>query len=426
MVANPMTDKFSSRYDRNREKDIPNDPSSLLEELAQIRKDLEQDSMALRSKNTPPEPACEENIGNGLIFESALKPDDTTEQNFKQQNHPTFNKPTQPSHFRSFYRFDLEHIEHDQWSDLEEKKRSTDSLPPSLDPLNRESFLNNESAEIDFSFKNSSKNPQKDSSRNTIHSAHASAFTQADETVSQQSVTNEKPKPGEERDNRRHDDAPVVIPINRGDNVRTLPRGFPRPERSQNVENNERRFIRSEKESTYPSLPWQAISRYENETLCRFATNASTFSLFLGWGAIACGILIFIRSFFVGSMIWLNYGLPVLSLGAVCLFLGIILSILSEKMQQINELKQNLTVQRIVSKSDRKFDPPHQNYAPDRERTVKSESAKKTATIVTQTASPPASDSEDEELKDVYERLVKLRSEIDELINECENSNVCM
>ncbi len=165
------------------------------------------------------------------------------------------------------------------------------------------------------------------------------------------------------------------------------------------------------------------------------AGNASNLSLFIGWGAIACGVMIFVRSFFVSSMIWLSYGLPILSLGAVCLFMGILLSILSEKMQQINELKQTLTKHRILNPSRQKFDPPHEAHLRGHGGTHGSVEKTLEKNQQMPPEPPPSINSHDHgasapmhthqnenaELEDVYDRLLKLRSDVNELIDECEH-----
>ncbi|MCL2119310.1 MAG: hypothetical protein FWH27_12875 [Planctomycetaceae bacterium] len=199
-------------------------------------------------------------------------------------------------------------------------------------------------------------------------------------------------KSTEIKNHRRHDDVPpVVIPISQVGTQTTSRKGVFSPGKSRKPTH----VNQLNQQNDYPDgsavdlsmLPWGLFSQYENETFVNLASNASNLSLFIGWGAIASGIVIFVRSFFVSSMIWLNYGLPVLALGAACLFLGIILSILSEKMQHINDLKQSLTAHRILNPTKREPETSvrQQKYI---------------------------------EVEDVYDRLLKLRSDIDELIDE--------
>jgi len=327
--------------------------SDLLDELARIRKDIEQESLP------PCHPASFEQsyprnqeISNHAVNSGEVCQDD---------------KSLPPHSFQRFYRFDLDHLEREDLG-----------------------CLNNDSKNYGFS---ESKNNDTNISRcdkEFKESLYHPELKQADEKPKQFSQQS-KPKRSEIKSNfYRYDDGPVLIPIRR--NETRISKRNPKSICVKPLDNH--RLSQNDLDRSdvvdFSTLPWGLINQYENESFANIAGNAGNLSLFIGWVSIACGVVIFARSFYVGSAIWLNYGLPVVALGAACLFLGIILSILSDKMLHINDLKQSLTAHRILNQPSKKID------------------------------SPPTGQNENRELEDVYDRLVKLRSEINELIDGCE------
>jgi len=346
-----MTEKIPPHLEKHPSKKNPEEYSDLLDELARIRKDIEQESV----------PTCHlSDLGqnHSKYHENSSHSSITSEVNGDD-------KSLHLDSFRRLFRFDLEHLERRDLgclnidSEISEFTDWTKSDPAI--PL-----------------------PKKEFSCQT-------EWEPAEEKTKQLSRLSKSNSSEIKRNYYRYDDGPVLIPI-RGLETR-------RPEQNLKfVHEKSRENHRRSQDALdqgdvvdYAAIPWGMISQYENESFANLSANAGNLSLFIGWGAIACGAVIFARSFFVGSMIWLNYGLPVVALGAACLFLGIILSILSDKMQHINDLKQSLTAHRILNPPTKKTD------------------------------SPPAHRNENGDFEDVYDRLVKLRSEINELIDGREN-----
>jgi len=355
-----MTEKFPPHREFFFHEKHLNEHSDLLDELTRIRKDIEQESM----------PLCHL---QGLAQKRSPTQDRYNHSDSENDTNTT-DKSLQSETFRQFHRFDFEHrnredtgyFEIDSKSDVLFEQKSKDSDPPLRGK--------------DFVYK---------------------PTLQPETKISQPS------KPAEIEDGQKHyryDDAPVVIPIRNPES----PDFVRNPKQGIAAQHNKKRdsyqnYQTDSDDTGVSPLPWEMISQYENENFVVLTANASYLSLLIGWCAIACGVVIFLRSLFASSTIWLNYGLPILALGAVCLFLGIILSILSEKMQHINELKQSLAARRINNPSNRKFDPPHNMYASNN-------------------ASTYVNQNDTDELESVYDRLVQLRSEVNELIDECENS----
>ena len=263
-----------------------------------------------------------------------------------------------PGSFRRLYRFDLEHLDRKDLGLL-----SVDS----------------ESKDFSKSKKNGTNIPFPD--KKSLYLPELKQFSSSHKSSSSEI----------KRNYYYHDDEPVLIPIRRSETGVAKQNSKSTIEKSGKSQHQTQDKFDQSVVVDLTALPWGLICQYENESFANLAANAGNLSLFIGWGAIASGVVIFVRSFFVGSMIWFNYGLPVVALGAACLFLGIILSILSDKMQHINDLKQSLTAHRILNPTSKKID------------------------------SLPILHSENGEFEDVYDRLVKLRSEINELIDECVN-----
>lgn len=382
-----MTDQFPPEREREVQKKLLDESSALLDELAKLRHEIEQDSISHLG-------GFSQYQNHQDITESGYVFHKTPEKTKNHQNSNDFGQTFPEKSSRPIYRFDFEHVDHEA-----ENKRKCE-------------FYNSNNE--DFSQKNTARN-DRDSFYEPLLSKND---TNSHENQTRQTPQTSSPKQQDRAKNQescRFDDAPVVIPIRR---KKANPTREVRSEGNQAYRSTHH-FQPDEEDSD--SLPWRFFSRYENETLLKLVVHASNLSLFLGWGAMACGVLVFIRSFFVSSMIWLSYGLPILSLGAVCLFLGIVLGILSEKMQQINDLKQSLTTQRILSKTKRKFDPPH-DTGMTKERMPYHERENVSKEMPPHVPVKRDGSDEPSELDDVYDRLLQLRSEIDELIGECENS----
>ena len=397
-----MNNQFPFQHGYDGEKRYPDDPAQLLEELARIRQEIEQDSAGSFRNRPDDKPLSCSKTENSVIFESILNSSDLN------QSHSDSAQSPQCGEFRSFYRFDSEHIDGVSQFDDNEPAYKSDSTPSSLPVL-------------------------------------PPLFPSEQEAWPEQARENKVVAKSENAQNRRRfDQAPMIIPIH-GPQHSKDSKGRQSSKRAPQQGNRQKTTKYGEycddsysNFTTPPMLPWHSFSQYENETFFKLVANASSFSLFIGWGAVACGVLVFARSFFVGSMVWLNYGLPVLSLGAVCLFLGILLSILAEKMQQINELKQSLTVQRITGKSNLNVVSPRGSDSHINEGGSKSTNTKVSATTTLPQAesskkkserkdsgsrsTPITSDTEESEVEEIYDRLIKLRSEINELINECEGN----
>jgi len=325
--------------------------SDLLDELARIRKDIEQESLPAslfldfgQNRSNNRENSSHSNVTNEVSRDSQSLPTDS---------------------LRRCYRFDLEHLERKDFGCLNVVSENTGFSESTKNDTN-----------ISFFEKKSRYLPD---------------LEQAEEKSKQFFQTSKSRNSEINRNNYRYDDGPVLIPIRHPETK--IPKqnsklAFEKAHKNHRLFQND---TNNNEVTEFASLPWGLISQYENESFANLAANAGNLSLVIGWGAIASGVVIFVRSFFVSSMIWLNYGMPVVALGAACLFLGIILNILSDKMQHINDLKQSLTAHQILNPSPQKIDPP------------------------------PTHQNECSGLEDVYDRLIKLRSEINELIDECEN-----
>ena len=343
----PNNELLASRNDRS-------EYSNILNELAKIRQDIERDSMS------------------APLYHSG----NVDSESFSRT----------PDSSRLFYRFDHDHSEREGHGSLNTDSQTTFYHQWQPFPTIPGKTVRDDDFDMHDVDLTEPSITQKDNDF---------PFRQKREHTDQypkQNYRHEKYNNSEIKKNYRHDDdSPVVIPIRQAE-IQTI------AQNSNFVTHKPRSDYREDRHDKYhkrhvvdlSALPWGMFSQYENETFLKLSRNASNLSLLIGWVAIACGVVIFVRSFFVSSMIWLNFGLPVLSLGAACLFLGIILSILSEKMQHINDLKQSLTTHRILTPAKRKSeDQAHQH--------------------------------ETDESEDMYDRLMKLRSEINELIEECEN-----
>jgi len=346
-----MTEKIPPPLEQHSSRKNLDEYSDLIDELARIRKDIEQESLPIYH-----------------LSDLGQNQKKYQENNFPKNVTGNVNRDDKSLHsnsFRRFYRFDLEHLERKDTGCLNIDFENTDF-----------SILSKIETNVPFGDKKQQVLPE---------------LEHVDEK-SKQFSRSSKPRSSEiKRNHDCSDDEPVLIPIHRPD--ARIPRHNSKFAFLKVHENHRQTHEDLEHNGVveFKALPWGLISQYENESFTNLTANAGDLSLLIGWGAIASGVVIFARSFYLGSIIWLNYGLPVVALGAVCLFLGIILSILSDKMQHINDLKQSLTAHRILNPPPKKVDPspPHQN--------------------------------ENVEFEDVYDRLVKLRSEINELIDECEN-----
>ena len=371
-----MSDQFPHKRERDVPKNLLDQSSALLEELAKLRQDIERDSR-LEQENLVHRTTYRDIPQDGYVpVLGELSLDKKIDQKPSPPCETYLSKLSQP-----IYRFDYGHIgrENTQYSASETSQDDWRDEPKSYRSAYSDDF-------DDFHTTNTQKTEQPVKSFQIPTTEPPPSSPRQPQQV--------------ERKCRRHDDAPVVIPIRQ----RNTPAKHGISSKKQCVN----QFDHYDQPELYDesalTLPWGFISRYENENRLKFISFASNLTLFFGWGAIASGILVFARSFFVSSMIWLNYGVPVLSLGAVLLFVGIILGILAEKMRQINDLKQSLTTQRILNKSNREFDLPHEIAAP-----------------VNQNMSNGTNERPESESDDVYDRLIKLRYEINELIDECEN-----
>ena len=353
---NPMTEKFPPYHESHTSRKIPSDCSEILDELTKIRQDMERDSTLMPLGHI-----------SGSDTESST-------QYFSDSS-------------QKFYRFDFDHVDREKReflnSELQNSPFSAKPLISGKTALGRD-FDMSESPipqhRQEFSFQQETKPPN--------------SFP--GQVPDQKKNKNKKIK----KNNRLYDDPPLVIPIRKTEkrsstgNTEFLTGKPGKVNRGGQQDTSTTNNRNQGNGLDLSALPWSVFSQYENETFVRLASHGSNWSLCIGWVAIACGVVIFVRSFFVSSMIWLHYGLPVLSLGAACLFLGILLSILSEKMQHLNDLKQSLTAQRILCSSHKKSHLPHDTQIHKH--------------------------VEHDETTDIYDRLLQLRSEINELIDECE------
>jgi len=365
-----MTEKYPPFSEFRFPGKIHNESSDLLKELAKIRKDIEQESMPLGHISDLDSMF----IGNSEGLDLA---------DIGSNSNP-IDKSSYPEASRQFHRFDFGHVKHEDCDAISsgsknmifvEKPEMTKKTMIYGDIGCVEPFVSSQDKEF-------SRQPE---------------LAQADD-YSKSIYFQTKPQETKTRKFRRgNDGTPVVIPIRQVEKRNTARHS----KRSKGKPAKKDRCFPPEDHAkdhgqgpdiAISTLPWGLFSKYESETFVQLTSNASHLSLLIGWGAIASGVIIFVRSFFVSSMIWLNYGLPVLSLGATCLFLAIILSILSEKMQHINDLKQSMNAHLILN--------PAQNQP---ETHVK---------------------QANRELEDVYDRLLQLRSEINGLIDECESINM--
>ena len=342
-----MTDKYPPYNEFRTSQNDLSKYSDIFDELTKIRQDIERDSMPVLTNHT------------------------------RNMDTEVFSTP--PDSLQQYYRFDHDHSEREGHGSLNADTKTTFSIQShpfhgisvgdcKVDLTEPLIFQHGD----DFSFR------PKWEEHTEQHPKSDYCYRETRDVKT-------------EEDYRHDDGSPIVIPLHQtGTRKSARHTSFVRPKPRSNCrddqQNEHKEYIVDS-----PVLPWGAFSQYENETFLKLSRNASNLSLFLGWGAIACGVVVFVRSLFVSSMIWLNYGLPVIAIGAACLFLGIILSILSEKMQHINDLKQSLTAHRVLLPTKRKSE----------ERALQLENH--------------------DELEDMYDRLIQLRLEINELIAECEN-----
>ncbi|MDR1383006.1 MAG: DUF308 domain-containing protein [Planctomycetaceae bacterium] len=165
------------------------------------------------------------------------------------------------------------------------------------------------------------------------------------------------------------------------------------------------------KNDVLPTLSWKWLSQYENEATMRFTSNFGAILILIGWGGAVCGMIIFLRAFFTASKSWTIYGIPFFAIGLFCLALGILLNILSRKMRQINELKQRLTAQRI-----------HDNSVNKSQRTLKSKQRIQPAAKKNHSKSS-ANPIKKDDKQTIYRRLLGLKIEIDNLLQQCRKFN---
>ena len=385
-----MSDQFPHKQERNIPKDILDQSSALLEELAKLRQDIEHDSR-LELESSVHRTTCRDIPQEGYV---PMLGDFSVDKKNDLKSDVTF-ETYLPKLSRPIYRFDYGHIgrENTQYSASETSRDDWRDQQNTYRSAYTDDFE-------DFRSTNTppTEQPVKSSQIPTAESPSSSPRQTHRDDLKNDRQTEQR---NEQQKYRRYDDSPVVIPI-RERNTATKQGISSKKQCIHQFNHYDQPELYDESALT---LPWRFISRYENENRLKFISLASNLALFFGWGAVAGGTLVFARSFFVSSMIWTNYGLPALSLGGVFLFLGIMLGILAEKMQQINDLKQSLTTQRILNKSGREIAPPHE-----------------IAATKYQTEYHNVSNGTDErpESDDVYDRLIKLRSEINELIDECE------
>ena len=345
-----MTEKYPPYNEFLTPRNDLGDYSDILEELTRIRQDIERDSLPFPVSHT------------GQLETEGLCPSSDS--------------------FQRFYRFDSDHSER-----VEQKSLNADSQTNFY--TKRQTLPRTTIQDCDIGLHNDCLTEPLISQHDTdisFRQQRKYAEKQPKHDSCREKTKNEEIK----HENRHFDDSPVVIPISQA-GIRTSTQNSSSVTQKPRKDHREvRQGEHNNSHVDFTPLPWGVFSQYENETFLKLSRNACNWSLFIGWGAIACGVVIFIRSLFVSSMIWLNYGLPVVSLGAACLFLAIILNILSEKMQQINDLKQSLTAHRILLPKGRKSEKH-------------------------------ARQQEKDESANLYDRLIQLRSEINELIDECEN-----
>ena len=368
-----MSDQFPHKRERDVPKNLLDQSSALLEELARLRQDIERDSR-LELESLPYETTYRDAPHNEYVPMLG----ELSENKIIGQKSNISCETYTPKLSKPIYRFDYGHTgrENTQYSASEELRDDWQDQQKLYRSVYTDDFE-------DFRSTNTPKTEQPVKSSQIPTAEATSSLPRQPQHNDQQNDWQNQQK--NERKYRRYDGVPVVIPIRKQDTPA-----------KQGISSKKQCVNQCDHyDESALTLPWGFISRYENENRLKFITLASNLALFFGWGAVASGVLVFARSFFVSSTIWLNYGLPVLSLGAVCLFLGIVLGILAEKMQQINDLKQSLTTQRILNKSNGK---PHEIAA-------------------TEDGLPHQMSPESD---DVYDRLIKLRSEINELIDECE------
>jgi len=349
-----MPEKIPPDVEQHSSRKKLDEYSDLLDELVRIRKEIEQEFL----------PACHlSDLGqNHSKFQESNKYSNST------SGVSGDDKSFHANYLRRFYRYDLEHLEREDFESLNIGSEKSGFCETKNNDSNVQQYC-----------KEFKKTP------------YQTELGQVEEKSKQFSKSPKSNRFEIKHNDYRYDDGPVLIPIRRHETkIHNRNSKYATAKPSENHHRSSDDLGHSDA-TNFTAVPWGLICQYENESFAGLTSNASNLSLFIGWGAIVCGVVIFARSFFVGSMIWLNYGLPVVALGAACLFLGIVLSILSDKMQHINDLKQSLTAHRILTPTTKKIDPrlTHQN--------------------------------ESCELKDVYDRLVKLRSEINVLIDECEN-----
>ncbi|MCL2623995.1 MAG: hypothetical protein FWD31_10055 [Planctomycetaceae bacterium] len=356
-----MTEKLPPYNEFRAPRNDLGEYSEILDELARIRQNIERDSTPIPIAHS-----------GDLETESFSNAPDT---------------------FRQFYRIDSDHSEREGHGSLNiDSKAMFNSNMPSISVRDRNSDM--QSNELRNGNLTKPLIPQQ-SNDLLFRPQREHTETCPNHHSRPQKPINTEIKHKNNKNNLYDDDTPVVIPFrSTGTQTSAQNSNFDTdiPHHTNNPCDHQQSDPPKGHVTDFAALPWGVFSQYENATFLKLSRNASNWSLFIGWGAIACGVVILVRSFFVSSLIWLNYGMPVLSLGAACLFLGIVLSILSDKMQHINDLKQSLTAHKILTPSNKK--PDH--HARQHENV-------------------------EDELEDTYGRLVKLRAEINELIDECEN-----
>ncbi|MDR1494173.1 MAG: hypothetical protein LBT05_15840 [Planctomycetaceae bacterium] len=160
-----------------------------------------------------------------------------------------------------------------------------------------------------------------------------------------------------------------------------------------------------------PMISWKWLSQYESESTMRLASNFGAILTLVGWIGAACGTMIFLRAFFTASKSWTIYGIPLFAIGLFCLALGIILHILSDKMRQVNELKQTLTAQRIRHSSNKPQRPLRSKQ--QRQPLAKKKDSKVNANLIKKDDEQP--------LQSIYHRLLELKGEVNDLLDQYKN-----
>jgi hypothetical protein len=235
-----MNNQFPFQHGYDGEKRYPDDPAQLLEELARIRQEIEQDSAGSFRNRPDDKPLSCSKTENSVIFESILNSSDLN------QSHSDSAQSPQCGEFRSFYRFDSEHIDGVSQFDDNEPAYKSDSTPSSLPVL-------------------------------------PPLFPSEQEAWPEQARENKVVAKSENAQNRRRfDQAPMIIPIH-GPQHSKDSKGRQSSKRAPQQGNRQKTTKYGEycddsysNFTTPPMLPWHSFSQYENETFFKLVANASS------------------------------------------------------------------------------------------------------------------------------------------------------